>query len=180
MILTGLPATGKSTLGAILSRRLSLPLISKDDIKETIADSLGTGNRSLSREYGLAGIEVQFTLLRRCLEAGISAIAETFFYGEMAANVFGDLVDSTSCNLIQIVLLCDYDIWLTRYTQRQAHGTRHSIHNDTDALREIQKTLSPADYRGIDLDCPTLHVNADDPGSIDVDEVCVFIQRRLT
>jgi predicted kinase len=41
LLVNGLPAAGKSTLAGALSRRLRLPLFSKDAIKETHADILG-------------------------------------------------------------------------------------------------------------------------------------------
>ena len=52
VVVTGIPATGKSTFARDLSSRLGLPLISKDDIKEAMADSLGGGDRELSKRCG--------------------------------------------------------------------------------------------------------------------------------
>lgn len=42
VLVNGLPAAGKTTLARALSRRLSLPLLSKDVIKEAHADIFGT------------------------------------------------------------------------------------------------------------------------------------------
>ena len=40
-VVTGLPASGKSTVGELLSRELGLALIDKDTILEALFDSLG-------------------------------------------------------------------------------------------------------------------------------------------
>lgn len=39
-MVSGAPAAGKSTLARALAPRLGLPLISQDDIKETLFDAL--------------------------------------------------------------------------------------------------------------------------------------------
>jgi AAA domain len=54
VVLSGIPASGKTTVARIVSRELNLPLIDKDDILESLFDSRGAGDegwrRTLSRE----------------------------------------------------------------------------------------------------------------------------------
>lgn len=45
IIITGLPGTGKTTLGRKLAEEFRLPFISKDDIKEFLFDNLGWKDR---------------------------------------------------------------------------------------------------------------------------------------
>ncbi|MFZ4462043.1 MAG: AAA family ATPase [Patescibacteria group bacterium] len=40
IIITGLPCTGKTTLGRKLAEELRLPFVSKDDFKELLFDDL--------------------------------------------------------------------------------------------------------------------------------------------
>jgi len=40
IVVTGMPSSGKTTVAEDLSRRLQLPLIAKDTIKESLYDTL--------------------------------------------------------------------------------------------------------------------------------------------
>ena len=48
LVVSGAPATGKSTVSNVLSRGLGVPVLSLDVIKEAMADSLGLGDEAWS------------------------------------------------------------------------------------------------------------------------------------
>ncbi|WP_425432548.1 AAA family ATPase [Hydrococcus rivularis] len=41
ILISGLPCTGKTTLARKIAQKLQLPLVCRDDIKESLFDSLG-------------------------------------------------------------------------------------------------------------------------------------------
>jgi len=43
VVVGGAPATGKTTLAIAIGKALSLPVITKDDVKESIAEPFETG-----------------------------------------------------------------------------------------------------------------------------------------
>jgi len=45
ILITGMPASGKSTMAETISERLKLPVISKDKIKELLFDNVGFRSR---------------------------------------------------------------------------------------------------------------------------------------
>ncbi len=49
VLVTGPPASGKSFVAALVAERFGLPLIAKDAIKETLFESLGTGDVAWSQ-----------------------------------------------------------------------------------------------------------------------------------
>jgi ATP-dependent protease Clp ATPase subunit len=49
VFVSGPPASGKTYVADLLAAHLSLPLIAKDRIKETLFDALGTGDTAWSR-----------------------------------------------------------------------------------------------------------------------------------
>src|SRR5688500_10233252 len=44
VVVTGLPASGKSTVGACVAEALALPLLDKDQILEALLEALGVGD----------------------------------------------------------------------------------------------------------------------------------------
>ena len=62
VIVGGAPASGKTTLAQELGRSLELPVITKDDIKESLAAPFPTGDRDWSRQLGVAAYSVLFAV----------------------------------------------------------------------------------------------------------------------
>src|SRR5687768_2133644 len=88
VIVTGLPCTGKTTLARRLSADLKLPLICKDDIKETLFDTLGWRDREWSRKLGAATMRLLYMWVEEELAAGRSFIVECNFKVEYDTPIF--------------------------------------------------------------------------------------------
>jgi adenylylsulfate kinase-like enzyme len=56
IIITGLPGTGKTTLGKHLTQRYHLPCLHKDGIKEILFDTIDECSLELSWKLGLSSI----------------------------------------------------------------------------------------------------------------------------
>lgn len=76
IVVSGAPATGKTTLTIAVTKALRMPYLGKDSIKESLFDSLGTKDREWSKKLGLASIELLFKLVDLQLEAGRGVVAE--------------------------------------------------------------------------------------------------------
>jgi predicted kinase len=79
VVVTGPPASGKSTIAHALSKRLGLPLIAKDEIKESLFDALGVGDVDWSSRLGAATFEIQMVVLGELLRTRVSVIVESNF-----------------------------------------------------------------------------------------------------
>lgn len=69
IVVSGLAASGKTTVGRLLSERLSMPLIEKDAILEALFDTLGCDEHNRRQRLSRASDEVLFTLAESMDEA---------------------------------------------------------------------------------------------------------------
>ena len=58
ILVTGIPASGKSTMAKYLSKELGIPMFSKDEIKERLFDTLGFQSREEKVRLGVAAMEI--------------------------------------------------------------------------------------------------------------------------
>src|SRR5581483_9605379 len=75
-LVTGAPGSGKTTLARRLASELRLPLLAKDDIKETLYDQLGAPDQAASQRLGLAALTLLRQTAERLLAAGVSVLIE--------------------------------------------------------------------------------------------------------
>ena len=63
ILVNGVPASGKSTVAAGVSRALGLPLLGLDTVKEALFGELGTGDRLYNRRMGRASFAAIWALV---------------------------------------------------------------------------------------------------------------------
>ena len=129
IIVNGLPGSGKSSLARELATELSLPLFSKDAIKETLADSL-TSFRSKeetcfewSQQLGLAAAEC---LWRLVADARGNAVIESPWLAHLRPIVAREL--ERAGVLTHDEIWCDLPLEIARKRFEDRASTRHWIH----------------------------------------------------
>jgi len=131
ILITGMPGTGKTTLGRQIARRQRIALICKDHIKEPLLDvSAGAAvsklvpDASRSREVSNMAFAVMFSLSRELLACGNSLILEgNFRAGEHEAALPAD-----GPNIIQILCRAHEDERRARLLNRAQHAGHHFVH----------------------------------------------------
>ena len=126
VIVTGMPSSGKTTIAEHLSRELQLPLIAKDEIKESLYDTLGAVDVDSSGRLGNAAYGLIFALARASIASGVSLVVEANFFADHA-SVFDAL---PSCRVLQIHCSAPLEVLLERYASRK----RHPGHHDADKI----------------------------------------------
>lgn len=113
MVVSGLPGSGKSTLARSLARRLSLPVIDKDVILESLYDSLGVGDHAWRSRLSRSSDDIMFAL---AADAG-RAVLDNWWHHETAPGRLKGLADL----LIEVHCHCDVALAAERFQARARH-----------------------------------------------------------
>jgi predicted kinase len=133
LIVTGLPATGKTTLARTLACRWSAPLLAKDVIKEPLLDVLGAPHAAFSRRLSDVSFAILFALTREAVAAEVSAILEGNFRPDEHAAPLLALPGPVTC--AQVLCRVDESERNRRLCARAADPTRHAGHRDAELAR---------------------------------------------
>ena len=169
IVVVGSSGSGKTFLAEQLSRRLGWVLLSKDRLKESLADSLGLGDEDWSLQLSGAAMG----LLYRTAATASDAVLDSNFHGEFDTRRLLSLPGQK----LQIFCRADPEVIRARVLHRVRSGERHPIHRDVinprlaAAIGDGSEAIVP-----LDLGCPILRL--DTTGGTDVDEVLNWLRRH--
>jgi predicted kinase len=173
VVVCGAPATGKTTLAQRLAADLALPILTKDDMKERLADALGAGDRARSRELGGAAYTLLFAITGRLIDAGVGLVLEANFYRDRAETPLRDL--AARCRATVVLCQTDAATRRARFARRGASGDRHAVHLDAEILASEWSDDDSA--FAIDIGAPQLIVDTSAGYTPDLDEIRTFVRR---
>lgn len=193
ILVSGMPASGKSTMAAYLSRVLGMPMFSKDAIKERLYDSVGFRSRAEKVQLGVAAMHILYDCARACLSCGQSVILENNF--EVASREgLAALLADCPCRVIVVHMTGDLRALYARFAARDQSPLRHRGHvvNDcypeppghrqTHATPSFDAFAASVASRGMDqlpCDAPCIRVDTTDPDSVDSAAVAAQIRAML-
>lgn len=130
IIVTGLPATGKSRFARTLASSLDLPLLAKDAIKEPLLDALGAVDAAASRRLSDLSFELLFALAAQIPGPGL-ILEGNFRRGEHELRLVPLLTPATS--VAQVLCRLDEAGRRARLVARAQDAARHPGHRDSQA-----------------------------------------------
>ena len=159
LVVTGMPSSGKTTVAEGLARRLRLPLIAKDEIKESLYDSLGAGEVSWSAVLGGAAYALIFALARTMLDSGVSLIVEANFFRDQELD-FATLPEH---RLVQLHCEAPLAILLERYATRSRHGGHH----DVEKIKELPARFESGAHDALKIPGDLIELDTTQPVDLD-------------
>ncbi len=135
ILVTGIPAAGKSTIAEVMSERLKLPVISKDAIKELLFDNVGFQSRAEKVNLGIASMEIMYYVAGQLMRAGQPFILENNFESS-SEHGMKNLLEKYQCSALTITLTGDYKVIYQRFWERESSPDRHRGHVVNDCYPE--------------------------------------------
>ncbi|MBE5960523.1 MAG: ATP-binding protein [Lachnospiraceae bacterium] len=183
ILVTGIPAAGKSTMAEQLSQRFDIPCISKDSIKEIMFDTIGFRSREEKVKLGVSSMEIMYYTAAQMMKHKKPFILENNFENS-SRDGLKQLLDKYQYKAISVVLTGDYEVIYQRFIKRDNSVYRHRGHVVNDCYPEKEKKdmvpLSYPDYvdkiikRGMDqffISDANIVVDTTDFEKIDLEDI---------
>lgn len=177
VIVSGPPASGKSTLATQVAAGLGLPCIMKDDLKEELYDSLGVIERKISRHLGEAAMRLMYVVARKTLEAGVGIMIEANFYRGISEHDLREVL--ALADGVMLHCTAPPEVLKARYAERAESGERHPVHDDADSAEDVERDIADGNYDPLDLDLPLICIDSTDDFKPSVAEVISDLQQRF-
>ena len=152
VVVSGPPASGKSTLAPMLATELWLPLIAKDTIKDALMSVLAVPDIATSRQLGGAAVAA---MLAVAAESVPGAVIESNFYRSVATEPLLALPGT----VIEVFCRCSAEIAAERYATRA--GPRHAGHFDLE--RSLAELWNDEISEPVAGGWPVIEVNTEQP-----------------
>ncbi len=111
VVVSGPPASGKSTLAPALAAALDLPLLAKDVVKDALVDVLGAPDLPRSRQLGRAAVQVLLALAARTDRAVLEGVWHGYARPHLAA---------LPGPVVEVFCRCDPQVRKARFAARSA------------------------------------------------------------
>lgn len=139
ILVTGIPAAGKSTMAEALAERLKLPVISKDAVKELLFDHVGFQSRAEKVKLGIASMEIMYYTAGQLMKAGQPFVLENNFEHSSEHGI-KVLLEKYQYPALTITLTGDYRVIYQRFLERDASPDRHRGHVVNDCYPERKES----------------------------------------
>ena len=195
ILVSGMPASGKSSIAERISAALGLPVLSKDSIKEILFDDLGFSSREEKVRLGVAAMHMMYYAAEQLMRAGKPFILENNFEDASVEGVAA-LLERYHYVAVTLRLTGDPAVIYRRFARRDLSETRHRGHVVNDrypepegAIREnptrktYEQFLRDVESRGYTRFCangPLLEIDATDLQRVDCEKLVLRLRALLS
>ena len=142
ILVTGIPASGKSTMARFLAEAFGLPVISKDRIKECMYDTIGFRSREEKVKLGTASMQIMYDLTEELMKSARPFILENNFENVSKEGLL-TILEKYEYKAITVTLTGDYKIIYQRFLERNRDPGRHPGHVVNDCYPGSKEINNP-------------------------------------
>src|SRR5690348_16821852 len=177
IVITGAPATGKSTLAKMLSKQIHMPLLSRDQLKEGYLQTLKLSHSEASENTGKYIYDAFFEIVQLFVSKNISLIIEAAFQDKLWGPKLEPLLEKADIKII--VCKTKIELIQERFLKRaEANAGREKFHGDESMSKEHFYLLT-SKYQSPDLNVPTLFVETGKSYNPSIERIIEFIGKEL-
>lgn len=154
VVVSGAPASGKTTLARTLGQRLGLVVLEKDALKEALANAVGLpADVAASSRLGSAAYAALFLLAQELLADEVGVVLESNFRRGISETELARVAAvATSVHLVHCT--APEDLIMRRYGAR----SRHAAHFDDHRHDAVRTDLEAGRYEPLRVDWPIVVV----------------------
>lgn len=166
VVVTGPPASGKSSIARELAEELRIPFLSKDELKERLYEELGSGD-DVEEAIERSATAIVYSVARSNLRVGVSVLVESNFDSESDTAPLRALDART----VQVHCGGEPDALVRNFAERSASGNRHPGHDDDPQdAGELRRKIESGLWDPLDLPGELIRVDASQ-GQVDVESI---------
>ena len=178
ILVTGHPASGKSTLADRLSQDLNMPVWHRDEFKEVLFDTLGSHSPEDSRRLGGASWELLRHAALAVMRHRLPVILEANLSPVPGREEVRALLEANGYQALELVVEAPPAVLTTRFQRRIAGGTRHPGHHDAERLMEMTlRVMEP--YEPLRVTDHLRHVDTSLPDAAVYPQLLGWIREHL-
>ncbi|MCX5195739.1 ATP-binding protein [Streptomyces sp. NBC_00249] len=177
VVVSGPPATGKSTLARVLGTQLGCPTIIRDEIKQGVVMNSPDHRPDRDDPLNIPAWETFFNTITVLLKGGVTVVAEAAFQDRLWRPGLEPLLDLADIRVVRCA--APTSTIVDRITERARTDSHRVAHGDTALLADTEAgAYDPAQFVPISLDVPTLVVDTSDGYSPGTAEIEAFLLPR--
>lgn len=176
LVITGMPAAGKTTLAHLISKKTHCPLLSRDELKEGYINTLGISHAQLNDAAARHIYDTFFATIELLLSQKISLVIEAAFQHKLWKPKLSTLQSIADIK----ILICTTkpEIAVSRFEKRYLQqSSREKYHGDKSGLKKITNDLF-YNYDPIQSNFPTLVIDTTDNYNPAIEEILAFIHQQ--